>query len=271
MSRTFLVTGAASGIGAHLAAELLRRGERVCAVDINAAPMEALRTHAASVDSLMIATLDVRDPAQWQQRVAEIAARWGRLDVLMNVAGVLRVGYVHELRPDDVHFQFDINTKGVIFGMHAAVQQMLRQGRGHIINVASLAGIAPVPGLSLYSASKFAVRGYSLATALELRDRNIQVSVVCPDAVQTPMLDIQKDKEQAALTFSGPRSLSTQEVVDAILGPALQGGKLEVMLPASRGWTAKLASLFPALAGGVLDALRKKGLDAQKKLRSRSS
>jgi 3-oxoacyl-[acyl-carrier protein] reductase len=267
MSRTFLVTGAASGIGARLAGELLKRGERVCAVDINAMPMEALRAQASSADQLLISSLDVRDPAQWQQRIDEVLARWGALDVLMNVAGVLRPGYVHEITPADVHFHFDINTKGVIFGTQAAAMQMLRQGRGHIVNISSLAGITPVPGLGLYSASKFAVRGFSLGAALELRSKGIKLTVVCPDAVQTPMLDLQVDYEQAALTFSGSRALTTEEVVQAILGPVLSKAPLELMLPAGRGWTAKMASAFPSLAAATLDLFRKRGLEQQKKIR----
>ena len=264
MSRTFLVTGAASGIGARLAQKLLARGERVCAADINLEAMAALRAQAATPANLLIEKLDVREPAQWAALMTKLIAAWGTLDVAMNVAGVLRVGYVHEQTPDDVHFQLDINTKGLIFGTQAAAKAMLPQGRGHIINVCSLAGIAPVPGIALYSASKFAARGYSLATALELRPRGIHVTAVCPDAVQTPMLDIQKDKPQAALTFSGPRALTVDEVADAILGPVLNKAPLELTLPASRGWLSKLASMFPQAALRLNESLRQKGLQQQR-------
>jgi 3-oxoacyl-[acyl-carrier protein] reductase len=269
MSRTFLVTGAASGIGHKLVAELLKRGERVCAADVKTEPMEALRAHAATAEQLLIVALDVRDPDQWQRCISGLVQAWGRLDALMNVAGVIRPGYVHEVTPADVHFHFDVNTKGVIFGTQAAAAQMLRQGHGHIVNIASLAGIAPVPGIALYSASKFAVRGFSLAAALELRDKGIRVTTVCPDAVQTPMLDLQVDYEQAAMTFSGSRVLSTDDVVGVVLGRVLDKAPIEVMIPGGRGWTAKLASAFPSLGAAVFENLRKRGQAQRQKLKLR--
>lgn len=267
MSRVHFVTGAGSGIGAQLVRSLLALGEQVAAADINEAAMAPLRSEAVA-DRLMILPLDVRDPAAWEAGIAAVIGRWGRLDVLMNVAGVLRSGYCWESTAADVDFHLDINAKGAILGTQAAARVMVAQGRGHIINIASLAGLAPVPGLSLYSASKFALRGYSLAAAMELRQRNVKLTVVCPDAVQTPMLDIQKDDAHAELTFSGKRSLSAQEVTDAVIG-ALKTAPMEIALPPARGVISKLASFFPATAAGTLDRLRAQGRKRQ--LRERSA
>lgn len=268
LPRNFLITGCASGIGAQLAQSLLQRGERVCAADINTAPMDALKSFASSPDHLWITSLDVRDASAWDALVDEFIQRWGRLDVILNVAGVLRPGYCYEGEARDVDFHFDVNTKGVIHGTRAAARQMLKQGSGHIINIASLAGLAPVPGLSLYSASKFAVRGYTLAAAHELRDKNIKVTVICPDAVQTPMLDLQVDYDQAALTFSGSRSLTTQEVVDAILNRALVTAPIEITLPASRGFVSKFASIFPGISALLLNALKRRGRKQQSAIKN---
>lgn len=269
MSKTYFVTGAASGIGRHLAGELLKRGARVLATDLNRAGLDELRQSSGAGESLWTETQDVRDAAQWQRLLADMAARWGRVDVLMNVAGVIRPGWVQDGSPQDVDFHLDINAKGVIHGTHAAARQMLRQGGGHIINIASLAGIAPVPGLSLYSASKFAVRGFTLAIAQELAPKNIKVTAVCPDAVQTPMLDMQVDYEQAAMTFSGNRVLTVADVTNVILGRVLEKAPLEVMIPGSRGWLAKLASAFPDLNAALLESLRRKGLKQQQARRAR--
>ncbi len=267
MPRRILVTGAASGIGAHLARRLLERGDRVCAVDINTEALAALRTHAPETDALMPRRLDVRDAAQWADTIAAMHTQWQGIDVLLNVAGVLKPGYVDEQTPADVDFHVDINVKGVMLGTQAAARPMRAQGHGHIVNVASLAGIAPIPGLSLYSASKFAVRGYTLAVAQELHRHGVNVTVVCPDAVQTPMLDLQVAYEQAALTFSGSAALSVEQIGNAILERALVDAPMEIMLPAGRGWTSKAASAFPGLTRLLLDRLRRRGLREQQRRR----
>ncbi|HXG27223.1 MAG TPA: SDR family NAD(P)-dependent oxidoreductase, partial [Nevskiales bacterium] len=117
--KVYLVTGAASGIGAALARALLARGAAVCAADIQ--PMNAL---AGDPARLLSARLDVRDAQAWTALVERVVARWGRLDVLLNVAGVLKPGYVQETTAADVDFHIDVNLKGVIHGTRAAAQQM---------------------------------------------------------------------------------------------------------------------------------------------------
>jgi len=262
-TKTYLLTGCGSGIGRNTAMALVRRGDRVCATDINAEALAILRKELASPENLRTELLDVRDPQAWETLVAALAADWGRLDVVMNIAGYLKPGYVHEESAEEVHRHFDINTKGVVFGTQAAARQMLRQGGGHIVNIASLAGIAPVPGLNLYSASKFAVRGYSLSAALDLAPRGVKLTVICPDAVQTPMLDLQVDYEQAAMTFSGnARALAAEDITRAILN-ALDKAPIEITLPASRGRIAKLGSAFPGLSGSLLKWLQSRGRKRQ--------
>lgn len=259
MSLHWIVTGAASGIGQALARRLLARGDRVCACDVQPAGLQALEASAGPSPLLRLEVLDVRDALAWQELVARIAAEDGPVDVLANIAGVLKENWVQDSTAAEVDFHFDINVKGVVFGMQAVLPGMLSRRQGHIINIASLAGLSPVPGLGLYSASKFAVRGYSLVAAMELADKGIAVTAVCPDAVQTPMLDIQQGKPQTALTFSGPRALTAEEVVAAILGPVLQDRPFEISLPAWRGATAKLAGSLPQLGNKAIGLFRKAG------------
>ena len=134
--------------------------------------------------------------------------------------------------------------------------------------------MAPIPGISLYSASKFAVRGYSLAVAQELAPHNVQVTVLCPDAIRTPMLDLQKDYEEAALTFSGSRFLSAREVSQSLqeLIEAGQRGRapVERTLPWSRGLLARIASFAPATNMKLAGMLKRKGLKKQSKYQVKS-
>ncbi|MBW1687265.1 MAG: SDR family NAD(P)-dependent oxidoreductase, partial [Deltaproteobacteria bacterium] len=143
-----------------------------------------------------------------------------------------------------------------------AAELMVKQGSGHIINIGSLAGVAPVAGISLYSASKFALRGFSLATALELRDHGVHVSVVSMDVVDTPMLDPQYEMKESAVSFSGKRILRIEEVEAAIL-KCMQKKRVEVLIPAGRGWMSKLANILPSLAQPIYRSMVKKGRKRQ--------
>jgi 3-oxoacyl-[acyl-carrier protein] reductase len=269
-SRVVLLTGAASGIGRHLAGLLSARGDRLLATDVNLAALEATARHDAwPLDRVQLAALDVRDPAGWRQTIQRAVDTWGKLDVLLNVAGVIQPGLVHAQTPRDIDSHLDINAKGVIYGTQAAAAVMVAQRNGQIVNLASMAALAAVPGLALYTASKWAVRGFSLAIAQELAPHGVRVSIIYPDAVETPMLDKQLDYQEAALTFSGPRLLSVDEVGRAIVEQALDQGRLEVIIPWSRGLLSKLTSCFPAMAARVLPTLTAKGLKKQSAVRDR--
>lgn len=240
---SFLVTGSASGIGRHLTGLLARAGHRVLATDVAA---EALAAAARDDgwDPTRVGTLrlDVRRADEWEVALD----RAGDVDVALNVAGVIRPGYVSDVTPGDIDYHIDVNVKGVILGTTAAARRMAARGRGHIVNFGSLASLTPTPGLSLYSASKFAVRGFSIAAAVELAPRGVAVSVILPDAVQTPMLDLQVDHEEAALTFSGSRPLTVEEVGRAVIDRVLRDRPLELAIPLSRGLLARLANTVPA-------------------------
>lgn len=260
-----LVSGCASGIGRHLAHRLLERGARVCATDLDD---EALRAHAEAAgwpgDRLRLARLDVTDPEAWETVAGAADSAWDGLDVVMNVAGYLRPGVAHEATDEDVHRHFDVNVKGVVFGTRAAARRMIPRRRGHIVNVASMAALAPIPGISLYSASKYAVRAFSLAAAEELRPHGVAVTTVCPDAVRTPMLELQADYEEAALTFTAPRLLTVEDVARVVLGRVLDERPLLVAIPRRRAWLARLADVFPSTARRIAARLERRGRERQK-------
>lgn len=266
MSDVFLLTGCASGIGRHLTRALSNLGHRVLATDVNEAGLaEAAQQDGWKPESVKRQVLDVRDRAQWEAALASCLAHFGRLDVLLNIAGYLKPGWTWEIDQAQIDRHLDINVKGVMHGVHVVGKHMVERKHGHIINIGSLASLAPVPGLSLYSSSKFAVRGFTLAAAQELAPHGVKVTLVMPDAVQTPMLDLQVDYEQAAMTFSGPKALTVEDIERALLDEVLPHAPLELPIPFSRGAMARLATFLPAAVVKLAPLFTKKGRAEQEK------
>jgi NAD(P)-dependent dehydrogenase (short-subunit alcohol dehydrogenase family) len=189
--RIAIVTGGASGIGRALGAALVARGDEVVLADIDgeAAAAVAKQLDTTGPGSAAAASLDVRDAAAFAELVAATADRHGRLDLLFNNAGLGIGGPVEELALAHWDRTIDVNLRGVVHGVHAAYPLMVRQGRGHIVNTASLAGLIPGPGLTPYGTTKWGVVGLSLGLRAEARSKGVRVSVVCPGGVDTPILD----------------------------------------------------------------------------------
>jgi NAD(P)-dependent dehydrogenase (short-subunit alcohol dehydrogenase family) len=267
-----LVTGAASGIGRALVARLVSDGHSVVAVDIDSDGLDrAASDDAWPNDAVVRSRLDVRDDAAWEVLLDEVEANGPPIERLFLVAGVLRPGWIVDTTPEDYRWHFDINVGGVVHGARSAARRMVGRKRGHIVIVASLAGVAAIPGIALYSASKFAVRGFGLALRQELDVHGVAVTVVCPDAVETPMLRLQEDYPEAALTFSGGRVLTVGDVVDALAGSVLRQRPAEVLLPLRRGALARVGAAFPSLAAGLERRLRAAGEARQRARRGRGS
>jgi 3-oxoacyl-[acyl-carrier protein] reductase len=258
----FFLTGCASGIARHLTEVLLREGHHVFATDIN---LEALQSFSRSLNvpesQLKIARLDVSQAQSWEEVFQQAVTGFGSIDVTMNIAGYMKGGWVIDAPAEEVHRNFDINTKGVIFGTQVSARHMQQRRSGHIINISSMSGLAPIPGIALYSASKFAVRAFSLAAAQELRQYGIYITVICPDAVNTPLLNPNRNNDAAALVFSGDHLLTVQDIERAIMEKALPRKPLEIDLPESRAWLARLTDAFPSLILKLAPHYQKKGLN----------
>lgn len=271
MSQVMLVTGCASGMGRHLAGALSARGHRILATDLDEAALareaEARRWDRARV---VLRRLDVRREDDWEAALDAAKSELGRVDVVMNIAGYLHPAYVVDIAQRDVDLHFDVNTKGVVLGTRAAARRMIPERSGHIVNVGSLASLAPVPGLSLYSASKFAVRGFTLAAATELREHGVAVTLVMPDAVETPMLDKQVAYKEAAMTFSGARALTVEDIERLIVDTVLPHRPLEVAIPPSRAFLARLANMAPGAVQRLAPALLHKGMKQQERIKRRT-
>lgn len=269
--KTFLLTGCASGIGKHLTGVLSRAGEDVIAADINIDGLEqAARDEGWNASRVHLRRLDVTDPDQWEEVFAEGVRTLGRIDVCMNIAGYLQSGWVYEAPLKEVERHIDINAKGVVYGSRLAAQHMVERKSGHIINIASIAGLVPVPGMALYSAAKFFVRSYSLSIAEELRPFNVHVTAICPFSVQTPLLERQEKRFEASMMFSAP-ALKVEDIEKAILQKALTHRPLEVWIPESRCYLARLIDFFPGLAKHLIPYYNAWGRKEQDKILSKET
>ena len=259
MSEHIIITGAASGIGNHMAKVMLGKGHRVTLCDINADALQEQFSQHPRKELINLQKLNVTSVANWKKVIKSSLSAFGELDYLFNIAGIITPGFIHKTDIKDLDAQMDINAKGMMYGAKLVSEVMVKQGHGHIINMASLAGVVSVTGIAGYNASKFAVRGFSLAIAADLKPHNVKVSVICPDLVRTPMLDHELDyEEEVALIFTGNKTLEVEDIEQAF-HDLMQKPKLEVLLPYSRGVLAKVGSFFPHLGDMLAERLEKKG------------
>jgi NAD(P)-dependent dehydrogenase (short-subunit alcohol dehydrogenase family) len=252
-STTAFVTGGGSGIGKALSKALSARGLTVCVSDIN---LNAAQEVARECGPLATAiALDVRDPDAVLGSIGKFASEHGRLDYVFNNAGIGTSGETNDIPLDAWRRIVDINLYGVLHGVLAAYPIMIKQGFGHIVNTASLAGLGPAPLFSPYALTKHAVVGLSTSLRIEAASRGVRVSAFCPAAVETPILDTMNpaefnigtapDARRFLTALAGP-PYSVEKAVEELL-VELGRNKGVIVLPARARMAWRLGRWFPAL------------------------
>jgi len=253
-----LITGGSSGVGLALARLLVRRGAHVVLV---ARSPDALRSAADSLGAGCASwvVLDVADRAGLSQLPGRVVAEHGRLDLVVNNAGVNHRGALNERSALELTQILEVNLLAPILLTQAALP-FLKPGDA-VINVASLAGKVPVPHEATYCASKAGLRAFSRALEVEVSERGILVTSVCPGPVDTAFIaDVAHIPN---LVFSQPMS-SSEQVAEAALA-AIDRGAREVDVPSLSGKLATLGYLFPALMTKLRPALERRGADNKRR------
>jgi NAD(P)-dependent dehydrogenase (short-subunit alcohol dehydrogenase family) len=233
--RVVAITGGAQGIGKATATALVRRGCRVAIGDLD---VELAEKTAAELGGGTVALpLDVTDRISFAAFLDAAERELGPLDVLVNNAGIMPVTPFGEESDDSIKRQLDINVYGVIAGTQMAVERMRARGSGHVVNVASSAGKAGVPGIATYSGTKHAVVGFSEAVRGELRDTGIEVSCVMPVTVNTALTEGVSDT-------LGVKKVEPEDVAGEI-AKALEAPRFDVFVPGYLRYTIAIGGLLP--------------------------
>lgn len=210
-----MITGASSGIGEASARLLAQHGGKLV---LAARRVDRLEKLAAELgENVLWAATDVTRLEDLQSLATAARERFGRIDVLINNAGVMPLSMIAQGCVDDWNRMIDVNIKGVLYGIHAVLGNMLAQGSGHVINISSVAGLSVGPGGSVYSGTKFAVRAISEGLRQECVGK-VRVTSICPGLVTselTESITVPAFKDRAQKLYEG--AMSADAIADAVV------------------------------------------------------
>ncbi len=267
-ARTVIITGASMGVGAAVAKKFHAEGAQVVLVARGKAALaetaEAL-AQAGGVERIMTRALDVTDTPAVERLFADVAERFGGIDVLVNNAGYHSRGPALDVPADELGRMIDVNLRAPIVMTRLVLPYLQRSDRAAVINVGSLAGRTFVPGSATYSASKCGLRAFTFSLAEELRGEGIRVGVVSPGPIDTGFImdDIDGVTD---LTFSQPIS-TAEEVADAVVALS-DGGATDLPMPRVSGYLTTLNYLFPSFGRAIRPMLERKGRRTKARLKA---
>ena len=256
-----VVIGAANGIGAATARRLGSAGAALVLADIEADTVHRLASAIRLTGGRAIACpTDVRDGAALTALLATATGSYGAVAAVINCAAVICPAEIAEGTGDDIRLQVDTNLTGTILVARTFVPYFRERRGGHLLTVASLGGLAPMPGESVYCATKFGVRGFSQALALELRGTGVSVSCICPDSADTGQLRVEARHPASTMAFTSP-PMAAEDVASAIVRTLVRPRR-EVLVPGARGFLVRLLTWSPgffALLYPLLDRMGRRG------------
>jgi NAD(P)-dependent dehydrogenase (short-subunit alcohol dehydrogenase family) len=255
-----LITGGSRGLGLVIARQLADEGARLAICARDEAELERAREQlAASGAEVLSVPCDVTDNNSVKSMMRSVEQRYGRVDLLINNAGIIAVGPLDSMREEDYRQAMDTHFWGPLHTMLAAVPGMKERGEGRIVNIASIGGKIAVPHLTPYSASKFALVGLSRGFRAELAGTGVIVTTICPGLMRTgsPInaeFKGQHREEYAWFSISDSlplASMSSERAAHQVLNAARRGDA-EVILTTQAKLAAKLDALFPELGADIL-------------------
>ena len=265
--KTVIITGASAGVGAACARAFANHKANLVLCARGQAGLDIIAEELSAQCSVLTVAMDVSNTDQCLALLTKAEAEFGRVDVLINNAGMHSRGNIEKVEPADVALMVDINLRAPLMLSCAALPFIKKSDGGAIVMVGSLAGMAPLQGAATYSATKSGLRAFAFALADELQETDIKVGVVSPGPIDTGFIMSEIDNVED-IVFSQPMS-SADAVADAVLSIAC-GEKTEIAMPAASGRLVTLSYLFPALRRLLRPKLYAKGRKNKDKYRNRS-
>ena len=228
-----IVTGASSGIGETTAVALAEAGARIALVARRTERMQTIsaRIEQATGSAAHIITGDVADPATATAAVEETLNKWGRVDILINNAGVMFLGPIDRVKVEDWRQMINLNLLGLMYFTHAVVPIMRSQKSGHVVNISSVAGRFARAGSSGYNASKWGVGAFSEALRQEVCVDKIRVTIIEPGAVLTELTDHMPDEDAKKATkerIATMEALTSEDISNAVIYAVTQPARVNV-------------------------------------------
>ena len=235
-----LIAGASGGIGSTIISSLI--GKVSAIICLNRKYEDILIVKKTKIEYIKTDLDRIED---WYKNVGSIIKNFKKIDVFINCIGEIITGSLNGQSTYEIEKLFSANLMLHIYGLKAIIPVMMRQQKGHIIEIGSLGGLIPMPFVSTYSASKFALRGLVLSVREELKNSGVNISLLNPGPVDTQMLQKESEDHDAIISFA-ERAISTRAVAQSVLY-LINHSKAEMTIPAKNRYSALIINQFPNL------------------------
>ncbi len=262
LDKVFVITGAAGGIGSHLAKEIASKNAIVVALDLNQNKLNQLISELPGNNHLGIC-FDLTDKSEMKKAIDQIDSKYGRIDVLVNNAAITSAERFDERSLDSIEQELSINLLSPLLFMRLAIDLLKKSKDPRIISTVSLGGIFPLGETPIYTTSKFGLRGAMLSLSLDLKKKGIKVSSILPSATDTPMLHKEAIEGGNTLQFLDPPQ-TTEDVIKSFK-KTLDKPKFERYPKPSESWLVRIVMLIPDLLPKLMPLFVGRGNKGHKK------
>jgi short-subunit dehydrogenase len=251
-NKIILLAGASGGIGSSVVSRLSDSNSNVIAVYNKNHPDFQIDNNISLIKA------DLRKANDWDRVLHFAIQKNGKIDVMINCTGVLFPNDFINQSEEEINEMLSINLLSVILGTQKTMKTMQKQGYGHIINIGSIGGIIPMPYSTVYSATKFALRGFTHSLSQEIKDLKVFVSLVSPGPVNTRMLQLESDHNKTSIAFLN-KALEPEQIADSII-KIINKPKTETIIPSTLSFTSRAVFLFPELFSKAYIVIEKIGI-----------